>query len=128
MTSRPGPYAGQGLRRIVDGEAAAGRNRPAAAVDRPTGYGLRVLAAWEAVARALARPLKPRHAWKIPGRGLHHLAARVCSPKTLERIVEPAIADLQTEYAQARTSSAGRARALITGYTAILQVIAMCAL
>ena len=29
---------------------------------RPTGYGLRVLAAWEAAARALGRPLKPRHA------------------------------------------------------------------
>ena len=29
---------------------------------RPTSYGLRVRAAWDAAARALARPLKPRHA------------------------------------------------------------------
>ncbi len=64
----------------------------------------------------------------MPGRMLHRLAARVCSAKTLERVVEPSIADLQKEYAQARTSTAERARALITGYTAILQVIAMCAL
>ena len=64
----------------------------------------------------------------MPGRMLHRLAAVVCSPDTLERIVEPAIADLQKEYAQPRTSTAGRARALTTGYTAILQVIAMCAL
>ena len=64
----------------------------------------------------------------IPGRILHRLAAAVCSAKTLERVVEPAIADLQKEHAQARTSGAGRVRALIAGYTAILQVIAMCAL
>ena len=35
----------------------------------------------------------------IPGRMLHRLAARICSAKTLERVVEPAIADLQKEYA-----------------------------
>ena len=64
----------------------------------------------------------------MPGRLLHRLAARLCSAKGLEHVVEPAIADLQKEYAQARTPSAGRARALITGYAAILQVIAMCAL
>ena len=29
---------------------------------KPTGYGLRVLVAWEAAARALARPPKLRHA------------------------------------------------------------------
>ena len=38
----------------------------------------------------------------MPGRTLHRLAARLCSAKTLERIVEPAIADLQKEYADAR--------------------------
>ncbi len=64
----------------------------------------------------------------IPGRALHRLAAGICCAKTLEHVVEPAIADLQKEYAQARTSRAGRARALMNGYTAILQVIAMCAL
>ena len=35
----------------------------------------------------------------MPGRTLHRLAAHICSAKTLERVVEPAIADLQKEFA-----------------------------
>ena len=38
----------------------------------------------------------------MPGRTLHRLATHICSAKTLERIVEPAIADLQKEFAAAR--------------------------
>ena len=37
----------------------------------------------------------------IPGRALHRLAACICCAKTLEHVVEPAIADLQKEYASA---------------------------
>src|SRR5688500_2942938 len=33
----------------------------------------------------------------LPGRLLHRLAAHICSTNTLERVVEPAIADLQNE-------------------------------
>ena len=63
----------------------------------------------------------------IPGRMLHRLAVVLCSTKTLHRIVEPAIADLQNEYA-APTQQIRRAWALLRGYVAIAKVIAMCAL
>ena len=43
----------------------------------------------------------------IPGRLLHRLAARLCSAQTLERVVEPAIADLQKEYAGRGTRVGG---------------------
>ena len=65
----------------------------------------------------------------MPGRMLHRLAARVCSAKTLERVVEPAIADLQKEYQAADASGMWRrAWILIAGYGAILRVIAICGL
>ena len=64
----------------------------------------------------------------IPGRRLHRLAARICSPATLERIVEPAIADLQKEYADgAETTAVRRVWTLVRGYFAIIEVIVMCA-
>ena len=63
----------------------------------------------------------------IPGGTIHRLAGHICSAKTLERVVEPAIADLQKEY-----GSAGRVTqrvwVLLTGYPAILKVIAACAI
>ena len=65
----------------------------------------------------------------MPGRRLHRLAARFCSAKTLERVVEPAIADLQKEYAGTEFHSGfRRARVLAVGYLAILEVMLMCAL
>ena len=64
----------------------------------------------------------------MPGRALHRLAHYVCSPKALERIVEPAIADLQKEYAAVESGTAvRRARVLLAGYVAILEVMLMCA-
>ena len=63
----------------------------------------------------------------MPGRTLHRLATRICSAKTLERVVEPAIADLQKEYAAADRASR-RMQILLSGYFAILKVIAICAL
>ena len=62
----------------------------------------------------------------IPGRILHRLAERTCSAKTLERVVEPAIADLQKEYSD-DVNRARRLRVLLAGYAAILKVIAICA-
>ena len=63
----------------------------------------------------------------IPGRALHRLAARICSAKTLEHVVEPAIADLQKEYRSgSAVHSLRRAWILLAGYCAILQVIAIC--
>jgi hypothetical protein len=64
----------------------------------------------------------------IPGRTLHRLAALLCSPKTLERAVEPAIADLQKEYGAGEGHHARRVWVLLRGYAAILKVIFMCAL
>jgi hypothetical protein len=62
----------------------------------------------------------------IPGRTLHRLAARICSANTLERVVEPVIADLQKEFAGAGSASR-RVWILFAGYAATLQVIALCA-
>ena len=58
-----------------------------------------------------------------PSPGRSHLQR-----ETLERVVEPAIADLQKEYAQPRTSTAVTFSRTGSGYVAILKVIAMCAL
>ena len=63
----------------------------------------------------------------IPGRALHRLAAALCSAKTLERIVEPAIADLQKEYA-GEASRMRRVWILVAGYAAITKVMGICAL
>jgi hypothetical protein len=63
----------------------------------------------------------------IPGRSLHRLAIQICSTKTLELVVEPAIADLQKEYEGAGRASR-RAWALLRGYFAILKVMAICAM
>ena len=65
----------------------------------------------------------------IPCRTLHRVAALICSARSLERIVEPAIADLQKEYAAADARHASRrVWVLLTGYFAILKVIALCVL
>ena len=65
----------------------------------------------------------------IPGRALHRLASRICHAKTLERVVEPAIADLQKEYADSARDRSALARlwALRGGYIAVLEVILRCA-
>jgi Lipopolysaccharide export system permease LptF/LptG len=64
----------------------------------------------------------------MPGRALHRLAARICSAKALERVVEPAIADLQKEHVEAGNRSAHRqAWVFLAGYLAVLKVIALAA-
>ena len=62
----------------------------------------------------------------IPGFTLRRLAAQICCAKTLEHVVEPAIADLQREYAGAG-GLASRVGIVLAGYVAILRVIAICA-
>ena len=65
----------------------------------------------------------------MPGTTLHRLAVYICSAKTLERVVEPAIADLQKEYADATLrSTLERARILLFGYAGVWEGIAMTAL
>ena len=63
----------------------------------------------------------------MPGRTLHRLAGYICCAQTLERIVEPAIADLQKEYAESGATASQRMWTLVTGYAAIINVTAMCA-
>ena len=62
----------------------------------------------------------------MPGRTLHRLATHICTPKTLERVIEPAIADLQKEYAGTDRESR-RVRVLLRGYVSILKVMVVCA-
>jgi hypothetical protein len=65
----------------------------------------------------------------MPGRTLHSIAAHLCSKRSLERIVEPAIADFQKEYEAAEFNSAfRRTRVLVIGYLAILEVMLMSVL
>jgi Lipopolysaccharide export system permease LptF/LptG len=64
----------------------------------------------------------------IPGRVLHRIAAHSCSSKALERVVEPAIADLQVEWARADHAPGRLLSILIDGYIAVLGVIAMSAI
>jgi putative ABC transport system permease protein len=64
---------------------------------------------------------------KPPGTRLRAIAARVFDPPTLERVIDPAIADLQTEYeAASRGRSRWRPRAIrIRGYVALVKLIAV---
>jgi hypothetical protein len=64
---------------------------------------------------------------KRPGVRLRAFAARVCSEKTMERLIDPVVADLQTEYA----SAIGVRRRWLTrmaGYIAFAKVSLWCAL
>jgi lipopolysaccharide export LptBFGC system permease protein LptF len=62
-----------------------------------------------------------------PGDRLRKLAARVCSEDTLARLIDPAIADLQHEHADARRAQrVWKSRwLLIVGYVAVLKVLAL---
>lgn len=60
-----------------------------------------------------------------PGERFRALAARVCDAQTMTRLIDPAVADLQREYAEAATTHAGvwrRRRVLCGGYIALLKV------
>jgi Lipopolysaccharide export system permease LptF/LptG len=65
-----------------------------------------------------------------PGGRLRVMAARVCGAKTMERLIDPLVADLQTEYAEAvRQGRVWTSRKLrMAGYVAFLKVIASCQL
>jgi len=64
-----------------------------------------------------------------PGDRLHRLAARCCTRSAMERIIDPAVADLQAEYhAAVQTGSPWtRVWTLLRGYAACLKVITLCA-
>ncbi len=62
------------------------------------------------------------------GNRLRAFASRLCCAETMERVVDPLIADLQLEYAKAvHTGSLWRSRWIrIAGGVALLKVIALC--
>jgi hypothetical protein len=60
-----------------------------------------------------------------PGTRLRALAARVCSEKTMERLIDPVIADLHVEYATA-IGMTRRWLALVEGYVAFAKVSLWC--
>ncbi len=65
-----------------------------------------------------------------PGTRLRALAARLCSERTMERLIDPSLADLQIEHAAARrTGSIWKSGwALILGYMAFSKVMLLCGL
>ena len=61
-----------------------------------------------------------------PGDGLRWIAARFCDQRTMERLVEPIVADLQAEYDAAAAHAARRARWLVwRGYGAFWKALAL---
>ena len=60
-----------------------------------------------------------------PGDRLRHVASRVCSERNRRRFVEPAIADLQAEFAAARRGGSRwlALRALAAGYLSVGKVV-----
>jgi hypothetical protein len=61
-----------------------------------------------------------------PGTGLRRIAARLLPPATVERFVDPAVADLQHEYTAALARTRWRAQAIrVAGTLRLLQVIAL---
>ena len=62
-----------------------------------------------------------------PGTRLRSWASRVCSARTLERLIDPVIADLQCEHDHASRSDRpwDRFRVLFTGYLAFWKVLAL---
>jgi len=64
-----------------------------------------------------------------PGERLRRLAARVCSERTRQRLIDPAVADLQAEFAAARRNGSvwRRVRILGAGYLSIAKVLIIAA-
>lgn len=63
-----------------------------------------------------------------PGTRARRLAARVCTPRTLERLVEPTLADLQAEYEEASRDARPWRRhwVWVAGHLAVLRLLATC--
>lgn len=63
-----------------------------------------------------------------PGDRLRAISARLCSARTMERLIDPVLTDLQTEYSEAhrRGQSWRRRWILAAGYVAFLKVIIVC--
>lgn len=64
----------------------------------------------------------------IPGKLLHRVACRICSHKSVARVVEPAIADFQNEYSkELRLRKPWRVRRVLAfGYICTATVVMLC--
>jgi lipopolysaccharide export LptBFGC system permease protein LptF len=64
-----------------------------------------------------------------PGDRFHRLATNLCTERTRRRLIDPAIADLQSEFAVARRAGSTwhTGRALMAGYLSITKVLAIAA-
>ena len=64
---------------------------------------------------------------KRPGARLHAIAARLCSAQTMERLVDPTVADLQSEYQNAVSCNRKweSRRILVHGHIALVRVMAV---
>ena len=64
---------------------------------------------------------------KPPGARLRAIAARLCCADTMERLVDPTLADLQTEYENAarRNRTCESRRILVLGHVAVVRVMAV---
>ena len=62
-----------------------------------------------------------------PGTRLRAIAARLFDAQTMERYVDPAVTDLQTEYEETvqRGRRRERARVFVAGYIGVIQVISI---
>jgi hypothetical protein len=60
-----------------------------------------------------------------PGLWLHRIARAVCSTESCRQVLEPAIADVQHDYARS-ADSVRRGQALLRGYAAFWQSLAWC--
>jgi Lipopolysaccharide export system permease LptF/LptG len=66
-------------------------------------------------------------AMRMPGRWLRTAAARLCAKQTMERVIDPIVADVQTEYEEAmRTRGSWRAIwVCIRGYSAFWKAVGL---
>jgi hypothetical protein len=64
---------------------------------------------------------------KRPGAGLRAMAARLCCAHTMERLVDPTLADLQAEYEKAVSGNRKweSRRVFVLGHIALIQVLAV---
>ena len=64
---------------------------------------------------------------KRPGRWLRAAASRICAPRTMERVVDPIVADLQREYGEAARAGRSWRAAWIrfSGYSAFWKAVSL---
>ena len=91
---------------------------------RPTAYGLRVLAAWEAGGARAGRSTQIAARLMMPGRTLHRLAARICSAKRSSGSSSLRLR-ICRRYGDACARAARDSRGLVIGYFGVLEGIAM---